>query len=133
MYLIWRTHVIEHQLCNSQCKNICGGRSVGFVQKPRGDGIKSLLYFVFYILYFCVLYFVFLCFIFCIFEFCVLYFVFLCFIFCILYFCVIIMFLDVGLYRHLVIQIVIFNNTESSFRACNRLYTHGLKTFLLSK
>ena len=77
--------------------------------------------FVFYILYFCVLYFVFLCFIFCIlyfvfyilyFIFCILYFVFyiLYFIFCILYFCVIIMFLDVGLYRHLVIQIVIFNN-----------------------
>jgi Flp pilus assembly protein TadB len=46
------------------------------IQKPRGDSIKLLLYFVF-----CVLYFVFLCFIFCIFVFYILY-----FIFCILYF-----------------------------------------------
>jgi uncharacterized membrane protein len=57
--------------------------------------------FVFYILYFCVLYFVFLCFIFCISY--ILYFIFLCN-------------YNVlgrgilGLYRHLVIQIVIFNN-----------------------
>jgi hypothetical protein len=93
---------------------------------------------VFYILYFWVLYFVFLCFIFCIFVFyilyfCVLYFVFyiLCFIFCILYFCVIIMFSDVGLYRHLVIQIVIFNNhVKTWLQAIETLYFDCAKCVL---
>jgi hypothetical protein len=94
--------------------------------------------FVFYILYFCVLYFVFLCFIFCIFVFyilyfCLLYFVFyiLYYIFCILYFCVIIMFSDVGLYRHLVIQIVIFNNNVKTWlQAIEKLYFDCAKCVL---
>jgi hypothetical protein len=81
---------------------------------------------VFYILYFCVLYFVFLCFIFCIFVFYILY-----FIFCILYFCVIIMFSDVGLYRHLVIQIVIFNNhVKTWLQAIETLYFDCAKCVL---
>jgi hypothetical protein len=120
--------IIEHRLV------------IPLLQKPRGDSIKLLLYFVF-----CVLYFVFLCFIFCIFVFyilyfCVLYFVFyiLYFIFCILYFvfyilyfCVIIMFSDVGLYRHLVIQIVIFNNNVKTWlQAIETLYFDCAKCVL---